>query len=105
MADIPLEDVAIDGRLPQAFGGEDAREFAITECLHPGDTYSAVANSSEYEIYFDNGEKTDEEGRFHLGDYRIYGFYRNGDKIIDQQLLDRFEKIFIDRIAERIIYE
>lgn len=105
LADIPLEDVAIDGRLPQAFGGEDAREFAITECLHPGDTYSAVANSSEYEIYFDNGEKTDEEGRFHLGDYRIYGFYRNGDKIIDQQLLDRFEKIFIDRIAERIIYE
>ena len=105
LADIPLEDVAIDGRLPQTFGGEDAREFAITECLHPGDTYSAVANSSEYEIYFDNGEKTDEEGRFHLGDYRIYGFYRNGDKIIDQQLLDRFEKIFIDRIAERIIYE
>lgn len=105
LADIPLEDVAIDGRLPQIFGGEDAREFAITECLHPGDTYSAVANSSEYEIYFDNGEKTDEEGRFHLTDYTTYGYYRNGEKVIDQQLLDRFEKMFIDRIAERIIYE
>ena len=105
LADIPLEDVAIDGRLPQTFGGEDAREFAITECLHPGDTYSAVANSSEYEIYFDNGEKTDEEGRFHLTDYTTYGYYRNGEKVIDQQLLDRFEKMFIDRIAERIIYE
>ena len=105
LADIPLEDVAIDGRLPQIFGGEDAREFAITECLHPGDTYSAVANSNEYEIYFDNGEKTDEEGRFHLTDYTTYGYYRNGEKVIDQQLLDRFEKMFIDRIAERIIYE
>lgn len=105
LADIPLADVAIDGRLPQAFGGEDTREFAITECLHPGDTYSAVANSSEYEIYFDNGEKTDEEGRFHLTDYTTYGYYRNGEKVIDQQLLDRFEKMFIDRIAERIIYE
>lgn len=105
LADIELEDVEIDGRLPRAFGGESSREFTITESLHPGDIYSAVANSSEYEIYFDNGDETDGEGRFRLVDYRTYGFYRNGDKITDQQLLDHFEKMFIDRIAERIIYE
>lgn len=105
LAGIPYDETCINGRLPKIFGGKEEREYTITECLHPGDNYSAVANSKDYEIYFDNSEKTDDEGRFKLGDYKVYGFYKDGTVITDDKLLKRFEHIFIQRVAEHIIYE
>ena len=102
---IELKKENIDGILPVAFGGDTEREYAITESLHPGDIYSAVANTKEYEVYFDNGEKTDDEGRFHLKDYKIYGYYRDGSKLEDREILAQYERIFLERIAEKIIYD
>ena len=99
-------DAHIDGRLPKVFGGEKARDYAITESLHPGDVYSAVANSTDYEIYFDNSEKTDEEGRFRLGEYKVYGFNKtDGSPVEDTALLKEYEAMFLDRIREHISYE
>lgn len=95
----------IDGSLPEVFGGEKRKEYVITESLHPGDIYSAVANTSDYEIYFDNSEKTDDEGRFILENYKVYGYDRDGKEIKDDAVLKKYERIFLDRIAERIIYE
>ena len=105
LAGIEYNEKIIDGRLPKVFGGAKEKEYVITESLHPGDVYSAVANTSEYEIYFDNTEDTDEEGRFILGDYKVYGYYHDGRKIQDEDILEKYKKIFLDRIAERIIYE
>ena len=73
--------------------------------MHPGDVYTAVANTKEYEIYFVNSEATDNEGRFHLRDYKVYGFYRDGKKVEDEAILKEYENIFIERIQEHIIYE
>ncbi len=53
------------------------RKYAITESIHPGDKYCAVANADDYEIYFDNQALTDEEGRFELKDYKVYGYYKD----------------------------
>lgn len=95
----------IDGNLPAIFGGKE-RKYVITESLHPGDKYMAVANTDQYEIYFENAYNTDDEGRFVLKDYNVYGYYKDNEhnKITDKELLKEFEKIFIDRIAEHIIY-
>lgn len=104
LAGIEMSDAKIDGRLPKAFGGKE-RKYTITESLHPGDVYTAVANTKEYEIYFVNSEATDNEGRFHLRDYKVYGFYRDGEKMEDEAILREYENIFIERIREHIIYE
>ncbi len=105
LAGIDYNKEIIDGSLPEVFGGEKRKEYVITESLHPGDVYSAVANTSDYEIYFDNSEKTDDEGRFILGNYKVYGYDHDGKEIKDDAVLKKYEKIFLDRIAERIIYE
>lgn len=57
LSGIEYDKTCIDGHLPKVFGGEEERES-----LHPGDVYCAVANAKEYEIYFKNAEKTDQEG-------------------------------------------
>ena len=107
LADIQYDAASIDGKLPKAFGGLEEREYTITESLHPKDVYRAVANAGDYEIYFENSEKTDEEGRFLLGDYKVFGFYKDAENtpITDAELLKRYENIFLERIAEHIIYE
>lgn len=95
----------IDGNLPEVFGGKE-REYVITESLHPGDRYMAVVNTDKYEIYFENTSNTDDEGRFILKDYNVYGYYKGEEHsiIADKEILNKFEKIFIERIAEHIIY-
>lgn len=107
LADIQYDAASIDGKLPKAFGGLEEREYTITESLHPKDVYRAVANARDYEVYFENSEKTDEEGRFLLGDYKVFGFYKDAENtpITDAELLKRYENIFLERIAEHIIYE
>lgn len=105
LAGIPMENVEISGRLPVTFGGEKEREYTITESLHPGDPYFAVVNTREAEIYFDNEDLTDDEGRFHLKNYKVYGVYKNGGLIEDKALLDKYEEILLERIASHIIYD
>ena len=107
LADIQYDAASIDGKLPKAFGGLEEREYTITESLHPKDVYRAVANARDYEIHFENSEKTDEEGRFLLGDYKVFGFYKDAENtpITDAELLKRYENIFLERITEHIIYE
>lgn len=105
LANIPLDNVAIDGTLPKTFGGKTERKFAITESIHPGDPYSAVAHTNDFEIFFDNPEKVDNEGRFILSNYEVYGFHKNGEPITDSIILQKYEKIFLDRISEHLIYQ
>lgn len=76
LADIQYDAASIDGKLPKAFGGLEEREYTITESLHPKDRYYAVANARDYEIYFENSEKTDEEGRSYLEIIKYLDFIR-----------------------------
>ena len=105
LCDIPVTYDLINGKLPLSFGGEKEREYTITESIHPGDNYVAVANSKEFEIFFENMSPTDDEGRFRLSSYKVYGYYNDGSVIMEQELLNKYENIFLDRIATHIIYE
>lgn len=105
LADIPLEDIEIAGRLPVTFGGMEEREYTITESIHPGDVYCVAINTKEATIYFNNGECTDGEGRFHLKNYNMYAIDRQGNLIEDKKLLRKYEAIILDRIQSNIIYD
>lgn len=105
LAGIPLKNAEISGKLPATFGGMKEREYVITESLHPGDYYCAVVNTKEFAVYFDNMDITDFEGRFHLKDYKVYGFYKNGEVIKEKAILEKYERIILDRIAPYIIYD
>jgi hypothetical protein len=98
-----LKNENIQGNLPEYFGGHK-REYVLSESLHPKDKYCAVIRTDEYEIYFDNTEATGEDGRFVLGNYSIYGTMKDGSEIKDEELLHKFEKIFLSRIEPYIIY-
>lgn len=103
LAGIELKNENIQGNLPEYFGGHK-REYVLSESLHPKDKYCAVIRTDEYEIYFDNTEATGEDGRFVLGNYSIYGTMKDGSEIKDEELLHKFEKIFLSRIEPYIIY-
>ena len=103
LAGISQSDAPINGQLPKIFGGQTEREYAITESLHPGDPYCAVAHTRNFEIFFDNPIPADDEGRFTLGNYSVYGFFNSGEPITDSELLKKYEHIFISRIAMHII--
>lgn len=105
LAGISQSDAPINGQLPKIFGGQTEREYAITESLHPGDPYCAVAHTRNFEIFFDNPIPADDEGRFTLGNYSVYGFFNSGEPITDSELLKKYEHIFISRIAMHIIYD
>lgn len=66
LADIQYDAASIDGKLPKAFGGLEEREYTITESLHPKDRYYAVANARDYEIHFENSEKTERKAGSYL---------------------------------------
>ncbi|MGN9019245.1 sulfatase-like hydrolase/transferase [Lachnospiraceae bacterium HCP1S3_C3] len=104
LAGICLKNEGIQGRLPEVFGGEK-REYVLSESLHPGDFYYAVIRTDKYEIYFDNPERAQQDGRFRLGNYKIYGFDYDGNKIQDNNILSKYEKIILKRIEPYIIYE
>lgn len=105
LAGISQSNAPINGKLPKIFGGKAEREYAITESLHPGDPYYAVAHTHNFEIFFDNPMPTDNEGRFTLENYSTYGNFKSGEPITDSELLKKYEDIFISRIAEHIIYD
>lgn len=105
LAGISQSNAPINGQLPKIFGGKEEREYAVTESLHPGDPYCAVAHTKNFEIFFNNPVPTDNEGRFTLGNYSVYGFFKSGEPITGSELLKKYENIFISRIAEHIIYD
>ena len=75
-----LED--IDARLPECFGGGAAREFAITECIYPGEPYHLGIKSREYELYMESGGAVDRNGRFPSEGAKI-SIYAVGNHEID----------------------
>lgn len=104
MAGIKQRDVEIQGRLPVCFGGERSRDYAISECLHPGDTYKVTFYAEGYTVYFENGVPVGQDGRFVLQDETIEAVDMNGKILDNQMLLDEYYQLAVTRIAHLLIY-
>jgi len=69
-AELPAA-TGIDGKLPAAFGGEQARKFAYTEAIHPQQTYKAALTDETHYIYFENEEVIKQDGMIDLNNYSL----------------------------------
>ncbi|MCI8373282.1 MAG: sulfatase-like hydrolase/transferase [Lachnospiraceae bacterium] len=104
LAGIPLKEGKTNGSLPVCFGGEQEREYALTESLHPKDPYYATYFAKNYTVFFENGAPTGDDGRFELKDYTITARDQAGKPLEDQQLIEQYLTIVKEHIAPLIIY-
>ena len=86
----PLED--IDGRLPETFGGQQAKTEIISESYYPGRQYNATFKDNEYELFITSEGLVDSTGQFEMGTPEIT-LYRFGDYSCDIALEN--EKIVV----------
>lgn len=104
LAGIELEDELTDGHLPVVFGGNQERDWVISESIHPGDPYYATFYTKDKIFYFENGEKTQNDGRFKLKDYKITVEDYNGNVLNDDSFSEKFKKIMMDHVSPLIMY-
>ena len=104
LAGISMRKAKIQGQLPKFFGGENERNYVITESLHPGDPYQAAIHTKEFTVFFTNGDLVRDDGRFCLKDEVIFGKTKSGEFLKDNIILEKYYKIFIKRIAHLLIY-
>ena len=95
---------SIQGRLPKAFGGNDEREYTITESLHPGDPYQAEIVTKDYYIHFVNGSNVKTDGRVELKDYTITITTRAGKLVKNAELERKYTELVLDHIKRMLIY-
>ncbi len=103
---IVMKDEEIDGRLPQQFGGEEDREYVITESIHPNDPYYSSVYWKEYVCNFASMESVGEDGRFNLEKgYTIQLLNYNGQEFTDEEAMRRNLDIIKSHIAGILIYD
>ncbi|MBR5422092.1 MAG: sulfatase-like hydrolase/transferase [Lachnospiraceae bacterium] len=105
LAGIHMDEGKTDGYTPRCFGGI-GREYAITESIHPGDSYQAAVhfNDNDNVVYFVNPDPVKDDGRIALGEYRCYIENSTGDIVQDAELQKRGLQIILDHIAPVICY-
>lgn len=73
-----------DANLPQVFGGESQRDFAIAESLHPGDPYRIRIVGNNFDFYLHSEKPNSEECRADLSEIEACLLDKNG-KPMDQE--------------------
>lgn len=105
LANIPLKEEEIEGRLPVFFGGEEEREYAIADSIHPGDSYQAAIVSKDSVCYFTSGGPVGYDGRFKLGDYTCKVFAQSGRECTDEEIKQRYRNVLMQHIGGLVVYE
>ncbi len=105
LANIPLKGEEIDGRLPVFFGGEEEREYAVTDSIHPGDPYQAAIISKDSVFYFTSGGLVGYDGRFELGNYTCKVLERSGRECTDERKKQKYWKVLMQHIGGLVVYE
>lgn len=104
LAGVNQQEVLTDGRLPKAFGGAEEREYALTESIHPKDSYQAAIFAKEVTFFFVNPYPVTDEGRFELTDYTYWLEDLQGNRIQDEELSQKYLDIVLKHIAPILIY-
>lgn len=105
LAGMELPEETTDGRLPQIFGGNREREWALTESIHPKDFYQAAIFAKEETFFFVNPYPVADDGRFKLDDYNYWLEDTQGNRIQNEELCKKYLDIILKHIAPILIYE
>lgn len=104
LANIQMKKVPTQTNLPVTFGGNQEREYALSESLHPKDPYRAAFYAKDYTVYFKNNSPVGEDGRFELNDYSMVIEDKLGNTIQDEHLYKKYMDLILEHIAPLIIY-
>lgn len=102
LADIEMKEIAIDGVLPQTFGG-NGREYALSESIHPGDPYQAAIYAEDRVFYFSNPSPVQHDGRFYLAEYETKLTDLQGHLIEDNESHEKYLSVILQHIAPLLI--
>lgn len=105
LANIPLKNEKIDGRLPVFFGGEEERKYVITDSIHPGDPYQAAVVSKDAVFYFTSEGLVGYDGRFALGNCTCKLLEQSGQECTDEETKKRYQDVLEQHIGGLVIYE
>lgn len=105
LAGMELSEEATDGRLPKVFGGNKERDWALTESIHPKDSYQAVIFAREETFFFVNPYPVEDDGRFKLDGYEYWMEDTQGNRIQNEELCNKYLDIILKHVAPILIYE
>ncbi|WP_167955982.1 sulfatase-like hydrolase/transferase [Anaerosporobacter faecicola] len=106
LLDIQMKGEYIDGKLPVEFGGENEREYVISESIHPKDPYYASIYWKDYICNFKSAASVGEDGRFHLqAGFSVELLDYNHNRLDDEDKKNKNLEIIFTHIAGNLIYE
>ncbi|MBR4759350.1 MAG: sulfatase-like hydrolase/transferase [Lachnospiraceae bacterium] len=105
MSGVEVANKRSEGQIPVFLGGQNEREFALTESIHPGDFYQARLTYKDCVYHFINKSPVLFDGRFVLGDYEAYVKDRNGNPVQNEELCKKFTEWILVHIAKYIMTE
>ncbi len=105
MAGIPFSFENTDAHLPLCFGGNEEREFAITESIHVDDPYQIALKGKEFTFYFTSEELVTSECRIPLKKYNVKLEDDKGNELENMELKMRFTEYCLKHISPCVIYD
>lgn len=96
-----------DGHLPRILGGEQKREYVLTESIHPGDPYQAAifTENGNLNYFYHNSDPVHDDARFELTEQEEYLEDEQGCRVEDERKLREFHSILMEHIAGLLIYD
>lgn len=92
-----------DAHLPVTFGGEQEREFSVTESIHVGDPYQIVLNGKDFYFYLKGKEDVTSECLVPLEQYEMMLYDGNGNAVNDTGKMSYYEKWCLKHIESCVI--
>lgn len=88
-----------DAKLPVIFGGDNEREFIITESIHVGDPYQICLKGRRFSFYLKGVENVTQECRVPLNEYSTLLLDENGKELKDDKIIEYYTKICLEHIG------
>ncbi len=93
--------VSIDGQLPESFGGEQKRDYAITHVIHPNQTYKAAITDCDHIFRFESKAEVQYDLSLNVDDYQVkllnkYSGHDESD--LHQEKINHYVEVIFDHI-------
>ena len=105
LAGVPFSFENTDACLPVCFGGEEEREFAVTESIHVDDPYQIALKGKDFTFYFTSEELVTSECRIPLKNYSVKLKNSQGEELENTELKTRLTEYCLKHISPCVIYD